>query len=139
MILGTKRLRTPKGGFLTVYLSRRRVLLEFYLSTDLFESFLQVLSFVLGKAFLYYARSCVNKILCFLQAKTTRFLHSLNDLQLAGTSRLQDNIEVCLLFLSGSTTFSGTCNDNCSSSGFNSILILKDSSKFVNFLNCQVN
>ena len=116
----------------------RLELLEFYLSANLFESLLQVLSFVLRKTFLYNAGSSVNEVLSFLQTETARLLNSLDDLQLVCTCGLEDNVEVSLLFLGG-TLSGGTSNYDCSSSGFDTIFILQDSSEFVNFLNCEVN
>jgi len=117
------------------------VLLEFYLSTYLFESLLEGLSGSLVNAFLYVSGSSVNDVLSLFQAKTGLLLNGLNNLELVGTCALEHNVERGLLLssLSSSAAGSRSSNSYSSSCGLNSVLLLEDSSEFINFLNSKVN
>ena len=137
-LLDAKRLRTLYQRILN-RIAIKSNLCDFYFSTFSFESLLQGFSFFFGNAFLQLAGSSVNQILSFLQAKTARFLNSLNNLQFSCACILQNNIERCLFFSGGSTTNCGTSsNSNSSCSGFNAILVLEDLCQFVNFFYCQI-
>ena len=119
-----------------------KVLLEFYLSAYLFESFLQSLSSCFVNALFYVRRSSVNDVLSLFQAKTGLLFNGLNNLELVSTCALQNYIERGLLLnsLSSSTTCSRTSsNSNSCSSGLNSVLLFEDSSEFIYFLNGKVN
>ena len=117
-----------------------RLLLEFNLSADLFKSFLESLSSSLVKTFLNGSRSSVNDVLSFLQSESGLLFNGLNDLEFLSASSFEDYVERSLL-LSGSSLTTGNgagSNCNCSSSGFNTILVLEDLSEFINFLNSKV-
>ena len=60
----------------------------------------------LGHAFLDVLRSAVDQVLGFLQTQAGDFTHGLDDADLVGASAGQDNVELGLLFSSGSTTAS---------------------------------
>ncbi len=108
-------------------------LFKFNFSASLFELLLEALGISLGETFLNNAGSAVNEFLGFLEAKTGKFLHELNDSELAGTSSLKHYVERGL-FLGGSgTTGSGSGNGYSGSCGFDAILFLEDLSKFVYF------
>ena len=118
-----------------------KVLLQFYLSTYLFESFLQSLCSCFVNAFLNVSRSSVYDVLSLFQAKTGLLLNGLNNLELVSTCALQNNVERGLLLccLSSCTTCSRSSNCNSCSSRLNTILLFQDGCEFIYFLNGKVN
>ena len=90
------------------------------LDLDLCASFLELgsdlLGFVLGDAFLEVLRSAVDEFLCFLQAQAGQSTDDLDDSDLVGASSLQNDVELSLFFLSGSSTGSGS-GDSSGSGG----------------------
>ena len=115
------------------------MLLELNFSTCFLELAFDLLSLLLGNTLLNGLGSTVNKCLSIAQRKTCDVLHYLDNLELGLTCSLQDNVERRLLG-SGGTAFGGRSsgNGNSSSSGLNSVFFLQNTSKFVNFFNCQV-
>ena len=118
-----------------------RLLLEFYLSAYLFESFLESLSGSFVNALFYVSRSSVNDVLSLFQAETGLLFNSLYNLELVSASGFQNYVEGGLLLccLSSCTTSSRSSNSYCSSSRLNSVLLFEDSSEFIYFLNSKVN
>ena len=118
-----------------------RVLLEFYLSAYLFESFLQSLSGSFVNAFLNVSRSSVYDVLSLFQAKTGLLFNGLNNLELVSTCALQNYIErgFLLYSLSSSTGSRSSSNSNSCSSRLDTVLLFQDSSEFIYFLNSKVN
>ena len=119
-----------------------RVLLEFYLSAYLFESFLQSLSGCFVNAFLNVSGSSVYDVFSLFQAETGLLFNGFNYLEFVSACALENNIEGCFLLscLSSSTTCSRTCsNSNSCSSGLNAVLLFQDGSEFIYFLNGKVN
>ena len=118
-----------------------RVLLEFYLSTYLFESFLQSLSSSFVNAFLNVSRSSVYDVLSLFQAKTGLLFNGLNNLELVSTCALENNVERGLLLscLSSCTSSGSSSNSNSCSSRLNTILLFEDGCEFIYFLNGKVN
>ena len=100
---------------------------------------LETFGISLGKTFLDNRGSTVNEFLCFLEAKTCKFLNELNNLKLGSTGRLEDNVEVGLLLSSGSTGCGTSGNSYGSSGGLGAIFLLEDGSEFVYFLYGEVN
>lgn len=84
----------------------KQKLLQFDLSASLGELRLKSLSVVLGNAFLNGLRSLVNHSLSFLQAQAGSFLNNLDNVDLVCASRLQNNVELGLLFSSRSSSAS---------------------------------
>ena len=103
--------------------SDRVKLLNLDLSACLFELSLESLSVVLADSLFDSLGSAVNQSLSFLQTETGSLTNSLDDSDLVAAGRLQDNIELSLLFLSSACISNRTCNCNSSSSG-NAELIL---------------
>ena len=119
-----------------------RVLLEFYLSAYLFESFLESLSGSFVYAFLNVSRSSVNDVLSLFQAETGLLFNGFHNLELVSTSALEHYVERGLLLcsLSSCTSSSGTCsNSNSCSSRLNTVLLFQDGCEFIYFLNSKVN
>ena len=86
------------------------------LDLDLCASFLEfgsdLLGLVLGDAFLEVLRSAIDEFLGFLQAQAGQSTDDLDDSDLVGASGLQDDIELSLLFLSGSSSATSACRGN---------------------------
>ena len=118
-----------------------RVLLEFYLSAYLFESFLQSLSSCFVNTLFYVSRSSVNDVFSLFQAQTGLLFNGFNYLEFVSTCALENYIERCFLFcsLSSCTTCSRTgSNCNSCSCRLDTILLFQDLSEFINFLNSKV-
>ena len=81
-------------------------LLDLNLSASLFQLLLDVLSLSLGSLLLDSLGSAVNDSLSLLQAQTGDLLDQLDDAHLASASLDQDDVELGLLFLSGSSSAS---------------------------------
>ena len=118
-----------------------RLLLEFYLSAYLFESFLESLSGSFVNALFYVSGSSVNDVLSLFQAETGLLFNSLYNLELVSASGFENYVERGFLLscLSSSTTCSRSSNSYCSCSRLNAILLFEDSSEFIYFLNSKVN
>jgi len=59
-------------------------------------------------------------------------------LELSSTCALENNIERALLFSSSTTSCTRSSNSNSCSSGFNTVLFLEDSCKFVYFFYSKI-
>ena len=139
-VLNEKRYRVYLHRLYTRYvLITKQLLLNFNFSASLFELRFDLFCLFLGNAFLDCLRSTVNQIFSLFQTQTGDVFNGFNYLELSLTCVSENNVERGLLSSSGSATFSGSSgNSNSSSSGLNSVFFLQNTSKFVNFFNCQV-
>src|SRR5699024_5569130 len=92
-----------------------RNLLDLDLSADLFQLLLDVLGVSLGSLLLDGLGSAVNDSLGLLQAQTGDLLDDLDDLHLGSAHVGQDDVELGLLLLSGSSS-AGSGNRSSSNS-----------------------
>ena len=97
-------------------LGLKQKLLQLYSCTSSLELALQILSVSLGYAFLYRSRSAINQSLSFLQAETSSLTNSLDYVDLACASVLQNYIELGLLSSSAASSRSSSSNSYRSSS-----------------------
>ena len=97
-------------------------LLNFNGSAGLGKSSLDLLSLVLGNAFLNGLGCALNQILSVLQAQTGDLANSLDNVQLVSTKACQNNVELGLLFSSGSSCTGSGNNAYGSSSGYAELL-----------------
>lgn len=139
-VLNEKRYRVYLHRLYTRYvLITKQLLLNFNFSASLFELRFDLFCLFLGNAFLDCLRSTVDQILSLLQSQTGDVLHGFHNLKLSLSGIGEDHVERRLLG-SGGTAFGGRSsgNGNSSSSGLNSVFFPQNTSKFVNFFNCQV-
>ncbi len=103
------------------------------MSASFFEFFLKTFGVSFGETFLNYAGSAVNEFLSFLKSETCLSFNNFNNVKFVGTSVFEDNVKRGFLF-SGGSTGSGT-GSNCysGSSGFDTIFLFENLSKFVYF------
>ena len=87
-------------------------LLNLNLSASLFQLLLDVVSLSLGDLLLDSLGSAINDSLSLLQAQTGDLLNDLDDLHLGSASLSQDDVELGLLFLSGSSSATSACRGN---------------------------
>ena len=109
-------------------------LLDLDLSASLGQLLLDVLSLSLGDLLLDSLGSAIDDSLSFLQAQTGDLLHQLDDLHLGSASLSQDDVELGLLFLSGSSSASSSGSSSSNSrnaellaDGINELFQLQDS------------
>lgn len=100
--------------------------------------FLETFSVSLSETFLNNRGSAVNHFLGFLEAEAGEFFHELHNLELVSTGSFEDYVESSLLFSSGSSGGAGS-NSYSGSCGFDTVFFFEDLSKFVYFLNGEVN
>ena len=90
-------------------------LLNLNLSASLFQLLLDVVSLSLGDLLLDSLGSAINDSLSLLQAQTGDLLNDLDDLHLGSASLSQDDVELGLLFLSGSSSASSSGSSSSNS------------------------
>ena len=98
-------------------------LLDFDLGASFLEFGSDLLGLVLGDSFLEGLGSAVDHFLGFLQAQAGQGTDDLDDSDLVGASGLQDDVELGILFLSGSSAGSGS--GDSSGSGGNAELLFQ--------------
>lgn len=102
------------------------------LCTSLFEGCFELLSLCLRNFLLHRGGSTVNQILGLFQTKTKGLFGGLDNLELSGTGADEDYVKLGLLSggCGGFASGSGHCDSG--GCGLDTILFLKDLSKFLN-------
>ena len=111
-------------------------LLNLNLSASLFQLLLDVVSLSLGDLLLDSLGSAINDSLSLLQAQTGDLLDQLDDAHLASASLDQDDVELGLLFLSGSS--SASSSGSSSSNSGNTELFAVSVDQFLQLQNGQL-
>ena len=108
-------------------------LLDLDLGAGLLELLGDLLGLVLGDGFLDLLGSAVDHVLGVLEAKTGNRANLLDDGDLVGTSGLQDDVELGLLFSGGSTSARSGNGDG--GSGGNAPRLFESLNELVDFEN----
>ncbi len=108
-------------------------LLDFDLGASVFELLLERFGVGLGDGFLDGLRSAINEVLRFLQAQAGDGADNLNHFNLLVASGQQDDVELGLLFSSGSSSATSARSGDSQGSGGNAELLFERLDQVVQF------
>ena len=114
-------------------------LLNLNFCSGLLKSSLEGFGLCLGNFLLYGGRSSVNEILRFLQTKTEFVLDDLDHIEFTLTGVGKDNVKLGLLSLSGGAGTGVPGYHDSRGGGLDTILFLKNLSKFLNVFHRKAN